>query len=84
MPGIAIRLAGTAAVSTVAPTNVVDSVVLFQCTTEPDVKPAPVTVSVNAGPPASAVLGLMVLIVGAATIVKTSAFEPTLSETTVT
>lgn len=48
----AIRLAGTAAVSCVALTKVVDRAEPFHCTTAPGTKPAPFTVRVKAAPPA--------------------------------
>lgn len=51
LPAFAIRLPGTAAVNCVAFTNVVESGEPFHCTVEPETKPEPLTVSVNAGPP---------------------------------
>ena len=53
----AMSLAGTAAVNCVALTNVVVSAAPFHCTTEPETKPEPFTVMVNAPAPATAVDG---------------------------
>ena len=52
VPAAAMSLAGIAAVSCVALTNVVVRAAPFHCTTEPETKLLPLTVSVNAGPPA--------------------------------
>ena len=43
--------------SLVALTNVVVRAVPFHRTTEPETKPSPLTVSVNAGPPTAALFG---------------------------
>ncbi len=64
LPGLAIRLAGTAAVSCVELTNVVVSAVPFQCTLAPERKLVPFTVSVNAAPPAITEVGLKLVMVG--------------------
>jgi hypothetical protein len=58
MPAEAIRVAGTEAVSCVALTKVVASVVPFQFTVAPETKLVPFTVSVNAPPPGAADAGL--------------------------
>jgi hypothetical protein len=69
VPDEAIRLAGTEAVNCVALTNVVESAEPFHCAVDPDTNPAPLTVRVNAGPPAVAELGLKLLIVGVGTLI---------------
>ena len=66
LPGVRIRLAVTAAVSCVALTSVVGSAVPFQSTVAPERNPVPLTVSVKAGPPAAAEVGLRLVIMGAA------------------
>jgi hypothetical protein len=66
-PEVAIRLAGTAAVSCVALTYVVVSAVLPHCTVEPETKFVPLTVSVNAAPPAVVEAGERLVMVGAIT-----------------
>jgi hypothetical protein len=58
LPGEAISLAGMAALSWVALTKVVVTAAPFHSTTDPFTNPAPFRVSVNAGPPAIAELGL--------------------------
>ena len=58
VPEVAIRLAGTEAVSCVALTNVVVSGVPFQSTTAVEANPLPFTVNVNPGPPAVTLDGL--------------------------
>ena len=63
-PGWAIRFAETDAVSCVGPTTVVVSAVPLNVATAPSRKFVPFTVSVNAGPPATAVLGDRLVIVG--------------------
>jgi len=72
VPALAMRAAGTAAVSCVAETNVVVRAVPFHLTVEPETKLLPFTVSVNPGPPAVVQLGLSELTVGTALIVMTS------------
>ena len=72
VPVVAIREAGTVAVSCVGETNVVTSAVAFQFTVEVETKFVPFTVKVNCGPPAAAQVGLSELRVGAALIVITS------------
>jgi hypothetical protein len=72
VPAVAIREAGTAAVSWVEETNVVVSAVAFQFTVEVETKFVPFTVNVNPGPPAAAQVGLMEPIVGLALMVITS------------
>src|ERR1035441_9699408 len=63
-PTVEIELADTAAVNCVALTNVVGSAVPFHCTTAPEAKPLPLTVSVKLDPPAVVVEGFRLLIVG--------------------
>jgi hypothetical protein len=63
-PRLAIRLAGTVAVNCVALTTLVLRAVLPQFTTAPETKFAPFTVSVNCGPPAEAVAGDRLAMVG--------------------
>jgi len=58
LPVFVIRLPGTAAVNCVPFTKVVESGVPFHCTVAPETKPVPLTVSVNAAPPAMAPFGL--------------------------
>jgi hypothetical protein len=65
VPELAISLAGTAAVICVAVTNVVVSAAPFHFTTELARKPLPLTVSVNAAPPADALVGSSEAITGA-------------------
>jgi len=72
VPAVAMREAGTAAVSCVEETNVVISAVPFQFTVEVETKFVPFTVNVNPGPPAAAQVGLMEPIVGLALMVITS------------
>jgi hypothetical protein len=67
LPALAIKLAGTAAVSCVPLTTVVVSAVPFHCTVEELKKSVPLTVSVKAGPPAVAEAGLRLVIVGTGT-----------------
>jgi energy-converting hydrogenase Eha subunit G len=57
VPGVAMSLAGIAAVSPVLLTKVVVRFAPFQRTTAPDTKPLPFTVRVKAAPPAAALLG---------------------------
>ena len=69
VPAVAMREAGTVAVSRVEETNVVVSAVPFQFTVEPEAKLVPLTVNVNCKPPAAAQVGLSELIVGPGTII---------------
>jgi len=64
VPWLAIKLAAAAAVNCAALTYVVDSAIPFHSTADPLTNPEPLTVSVNAGPPAVTMLGLSVPIVG--------------------
>jgi hypothetical protein len=66
VPALAIRDAGTVAVSCVEETNVVASDEPFQFTVAPVTKFVPVTVNVNCGPPGATHVGSIELIVGAA------------------
>jgi hypothetical protein len=75
VPAVAMRAAGTVAVSCVAETNVVVSAVPFQFTVEIVAKFVPLTVKVNPGPPAVAQVGLSELIVGGAAIVNVTGFD---------
>lgn len=70
-PAFAIRLAGTAAVSWVALTNVVVRAVLPHCTVAPETKFVPLTVRVNAAPPATADAGERLVMVGALGMLRT-------------
>ena len=72
VPAVAMRAAGTVAVSCVAEPKAVASGVPFQFTVEPETKLVPFTVSVNPGPPAPVQVGLIELIVGVVPIVITS------------
>ncbi len=78
VPAVAIREAGTVAVSCVEETYVVASAVPFQFTVEVETKFVPFTVNVNCGPPGVTQVGLSELIVGAALIVITSVALPVL------
>jgi hypothetical protein len=78
VPAVAIREAGTVAVSCVDETNVVVSPVAFHFTVEVETKFVPFTVKVNCGPPAAAQVGLSELMVGAALIVITRVALPVL------
>jgi hypothetical protein len=82
VPGVAMRAAGTVAVSCLELTNVVTSGVPFQYTVSPWVKSllGPFTVSVNCGPPAPVQVGLIELIVGAVPIVITRGAVAVLQE----
>ena len=80
VPAVAMRAAGTVAVSCVADTNVVASAVAFHFTVEPETKFVPFTVRVNCGLPAAVQLGLIELIVGAALIVITRVAVAALQE----
>ena len=83
-PVVATRLAATVAVNCVALTNVVASAVEFHCTTAPEAKPVPLTVSVKAGPPAVATFGLRDVITCIAAMVKVAPADVTPFSTTVT
>jgi hypothetical protein len=76
VPAVAMRADGTVAVSCVAETNVVVTVVPFHFTVEPETKFVPFTVNVNCAPPAVAQVGLSELIVGVAPIVNVSGPVP--------
>jgi hypothetical protein len=78
VPAVAIRGAGTVAVSCVEEINVVASAVAFHFTVEVETKFVPFTVNVNCAPPAVAQVGLSELIVGTALIVITSVALPVL------
>src|SRR5439155_2314722 len=78
VPAVAIRAAGTVAVSCVEETNAVVSAVPFHFTVEPETKFVPFTVKVNCDTPDVAQLGLSELIVGTALIVITSVALPVL------
>ena len=64
LPGAAMSLAGIVAVSNVALVDVVGRSAPFQRTTEADIKPVPVIVSMSVPLPAVAEPGLMLLMVG--------------------
>jgi hypothetical protein len=64
VPAVDMSVARIAAVNWVADTKVVVRFDPFHCTTEPLMKPVPVTASVNAGPPAVAETGLRLVVVG--------------------
>ena len=64
VPAVAMSAAGIAAVSRVAETNVVARFAPFHWTTELELKPLPLTVSVNATPLALAVVGLRLVVAG--------------------
>jgi len=68
LPAVAIKLAGTGAVSWPELTKVVVRAVAFQRTAAPDAKALPFTVSVKVGPPAVAEFGLKDVIAGGALI----------------
>jgi hypothetical protein len=74
-----MRLAGTAAVSCDAFTNVVDKGLPFHVTTVPELNPEPFTVSVKAEPPAIVEFGERLLSVSAwGVMVNVSALDVTL------
>jgi hypothetical protein len=75
VPGLAMRMAGTVAVSWVEETNVVASDEPFQFTREPESKFVPFTVNVNCGPPGATQVGLSEPMVGIALIVNVTAFD---------
>ena len=66
VPPVAMSLAGTEAVTCVLLTYVVVSPVPFHRTVDPETKFVPVTVRVNAAPPAVAEVGERVVMVGTA------------------
>src|SRR5436190_288154 len=73
VPALAMRMAGTVAVSCVKETYVVANAVPFQLTVDVETKFVPVTVNVNCGPPGATQVGSMELIVGLALIVNVTA-----------
>lgn len=75
VPAVAIRAAGTVAVSCVAETNVVVSGLPFQFTVEIAAKLVPFTVKVNWVPPAVAQIGLSKLMVGVPMVVNVTWFD---------
>jgi hypothetical protein len=75
VPAVAMREAGTVAVSCVEETNVVTSAVAFQLTSEVETKFVPLTVNVKSVPPTVAQFGFSELIVGIPLIVNVSAFD---------
>src|SRR5881409_3056428 len=64
VPALAMSLAGIEAVSWLALTNVVVRSAPFQRTTDPEMKMLPLTVRLNAAPPATAEVGLRPLMLG--------------------
>jgi len=68
VPAVAICAAVMAAVTCVAFTNVVTGVLVPKLTVAPDAKLVPVTVNVNAAPPAVADVGESEMIVGTAAV----------------
>ena len=64
VPAVAMSAARIAAVSWVADTYVVVRLEPLHCTTEPLTNPLPLTVSVNAVPPAVPEAGLRLVVVG--------------------
>jgi hypothetical protein len=76
VPACVIRSAVTAAESCVPLIKLVFSFIPFHNTAAPEKKPVPVTANENAGPPASALAGAMLVMVGApGKMVKATAFE---------
>ena len=84
VPAVLIRAADTGAVIFVLPERVGVSDVVPHFTVVPEVKFVPAIVSVNAGPPAVAELGLKLLIVDAGLMAKVAAAEVTPPVVTVT
>jgi hypothetical protein len=84
VPAVVIRLAGTVAVTWLAFTTVVAKAVPLKFTTESPPKLLPLTVSVNAAPPAVALVGLMELSAGADPTVKLTELDARPPEVTVT
>jgi len=76
VPAVAIRDAGTVAVTCVDETKAVASAVPFQFTVEVETKFVPFTVNVNCGPPTVAQVGLSEPIVGLALMVITRVALP--------
>jgi hypothetical protein len=72
VPGLAMRMAGTVAVTCVEETNDVVSGEPFQFTVEVETKFVPFTVNVNCGPPGVTQVGSIELIVGLAPMVITN------------
>ena len=68
MPAVAMAVAGTAAVSCVADTNVVVKAAPLKFTTELLMKPVPFTVRVKAALPATAVFGARLVMVGVGSV----------------
>ena len=82
---MAMRLADTAAVSCVDVTKLVLNGVPFHVTTMPLAKPEPLTVSVKAGPPATAEFGdRLVRVICGGLILKINAFDVLLLNCAVT
>jgi hypothetical protein len=75
VPAVAMREAGTVAVSCVEEANVVVSAVAFQFTSEVETKFVPLTVNVKSVPPTVAQFGFSELIVGVPLIVNVTAFD---------
>jgi hypothetical protein len=75
LPWPVMKLPVTTAVSLVALTKVVVRAELFHWTTAPDAKPLPLTVRVNAGPPAVAELGLSDAMTGGGLMVNDAPLE---------
>jgi hypothetical protein len=76
VPALAMRMAGTVAVTCVEETNDVVSGEPFQFTVEVETKFVPFTVNVNCGPPGATQVGSIELMVGLALIVITSVALP--------
>jgi hypothetical protein len=75
VPGLAMRVADTVAVSCVEETNVVVSAAPLQFTIDVEMKFVPLTVNVNCESPAAAQVGLSEVMVGAALIVSVAATD---------
>jgi hypothetical protein len=75
VPGLATRLAGTVAVTSLALWNDVASALPAQLTIASEPKPVPLTVRVKAALPAVIVSGSRLLTAGPATMVMVCAFE---------
>ena len=84
VPGAAMRLAATCAVSCLELTKVVGNAVLFHRTTAPEINPEPFTVSVKAPLPTVAAFGLSEEITGGGPIVNVALVDVTPPSTTVT